>query len=179
MVTRGELTLQVPHRRHRRSFLAAAVEFEAEGSHAYSSFRSTTLESLRTDFGEYVDQLHDMEHPTKPLADGWVPMTERWMLVGGLLVGRISIRHELNDWLREVGGHIGYAVRPSARRNGYATQALAQALPIAAALGIESVLVTCDVDNVGSRRTIESNGGMLENIANGKRRYWIPTGRTA
>ena len=94
---------------------------------------------------------------------------------GPQVVGRISLRHELTAWLLEVGGHIGYAVRPSARRRGHATRALALMLPVAADHGLDRVLVTCDVDNVGSRRVIEANGGVLEDVRGTKRRYWVPT----
>jgi predicted acetyltransferase len=74
-----------------------------------------------------------------------------------------------------VGGHIGYAVRPTARRRGHATAALALMLPVAAERGIDPVLVTCDTDNVGSRRVIEANGGVLEDVRGQKMRYWIRT----
>jgi len=99
------------------------------------------------------------------------------------IVGRAAIRHELNDFLLRVGGHIGYAVVPEFRRRGYATTILRRSLEIARQrLGISPVLVTCDDDNVGSIRTIEKNGGVLENIVTGpdlekpKRRYWIYSG---
>jgi predicted acetyltransferase len=82
-------------------------------------------------------------------------------------------RHGLNDYLFEQGGHIGYSVRPSARRRGFAGDALRDALPIARELGISRVLITCDETNVGSRRTIEKNGGIYEDSRKGKRRYWI------
>jgi len=70
-------------------------------------------------------------------------------------------------------GHIGYSVRPSARRRGFAGDALRDALPIALSLGIQRVLITCDEGNVGSRRTTEKNGGVYEDSRKGKRRYWI------
>ena len=85
------------------------------------------------------------------------------------------MRHELTPPLLEVAGHIGYCVRPSARRKGYATQMLAQSLPIAAGLGIDPALVTCDVDNTGSRKAIEAAGGELEDERHGKLRFWVPT----
>lgn len=95
----------------------------------------------------------------------------------GCIVGMIAIRHRLNDYLLRFGGHIGYGVRPSQRRKGYAARMLALALEKCRELGIGRALVTCDDDNVGSARTIEKNGGVLENKVEeeGKliRRYWI------
>jgi predicted acetyltransferase len=96
----------------------------------------------------------------------------------GQVVGRLSIRHELNDYLAQFGGHIGYAVRPGFRRRGYATAILRQSLVIASGLGLERVLVTCDADNLGSAKVIESCGGALENVVLGdgsvpKSRYWV------
>jgi len=81
----------------------------------------------------------------------------------------------LNRVLREIGGHIGYGVRPAARRCGHATRMLAEALPFAASLGIDPALVTCDTDNEGSCRVIEACGGKLEDERHGKLRYWVPT----
>lgn len=105
---------------------------------------------------------------------------------GSRIVGRATIRHELNLFLRRVGGHIGYVVVPEFRRRGYATEILRQAIDIAnRRFGISHVLVTCDDDNVGSIRTIEKNGGVLEDVVTGpdvkkpKRRYWIDATRRA
>ena len=92
------------------------------------------------------------------------------------VVGFLNLRHVLNDFLLEEGGHIGYSIRPAARRRGHASAALALAVAAAARLGIDRVLVTCEEDNDASRRTIEANGGVLEDVRNGKRRYWIATG---
>jgi predicted acetyltransferase len=89
--------------------------------------------------------------------------------------GRVAVRHCLNDWLLQVAGHIGYDVRSSAHRNGHATKMLAEALPVARRLGITSALVTCDLDNVASRRVIERNGGVFEDQREGKWRFWVPT----
>jgi predicted acetyltransferase len=81
----------------------------------------------------------------------------------------------LTPALLEGGGHIGYDVRPSARRRGHATAMLCAALPLARGLGIESALVTCDVTNVASRKVIEAAGGILEDQRGGKLRFWLPT----
>jgi RimJ/RimL family protein N-acetyltransferase len=74
-------------------------------------------------------------------------------------------------------GHIGYSVRPTARGRGLATWALGAVLPRARRLGLGRVLLTCDEHNVASSRTIENNGGVLEDVRDTalgrKRRYWI------
>jgi predicted acetyltransferase len=98
--------------------------------------------------------------------------------VGGQIVGRTSIRHELNEFLARFGGHIGYGVLDAHRRRGHATEILRQSLVIARARGVDRVLVTCDDDNVGSATVIERCGGVFESVVEGLdgipiRRYWI------
>ncbi len=82
------------------------------------------------------------------------------------------MRHHLNELLLAEGGHVGFSVRPSRRREGHATRALQLGLDHIAGLGVERVLVTCDDANEGSRRTIEAAGGVLEDVRP-LRRYWI------
>ncbi len=91
------------------------------------------------------------------------------------VIGFLAIRHTLNDFLLEIGGHIGFSVRPARRGEGHASRALALALDRAAELGVERALVTCDLDNEPSRRTIVRNGGVFEDERKGKKRYWIDT----
>ena len=111
--------------------------------------------------------------------EGKVPASFFLAEVDGSLVGRVSIRHELNEWLLGFGGHVGYGVRPAHRRRGYAAEILRQALEVTDSLGIERVLVTCDDDNVGSSTVIERFGGVLDpkwpttDDVRPKRRYWI------
>lgn len=127
-------------------------------------------------WAEYVELL-DNEHRGIDLPEGRVPATFMVADVDGEIVGRTSIRHELNDFLLHVGGHIGYGVRPGFRRRGYATEILKQSLAFIRDLGVKQVLVTCDDDNVGSIAVIESQGGILENKVpfegTLRRRYWI------
>ena len=113
------------------------------------------------------------------LPEGFVPETFLLAFVDGELVGRVSVRHTLNDFLLQVGGHIGYGIQPGFRRRGYATEILRQALAIVRGLGVDEALVTCDDDNLASARTIEHCGGVLDSLvasptgSPAKRRYWI------
>lgn len=93
------------------------------------------------------------------------------------IVGMINIRHTLNDYLLQFGGHIGYSVRKSERRKGYAKEMLRLALVKCKELGIDKVLITCNKDNIASAKTITGNGGVLENEVQEQdritQRYWI------
>lgn len=127
------------------------------------------------EFARMVELIRTEAEPETELPAGIVHQTVLWFVEGVEWLGRLSIRHDLTPALTEIGGHIGYYVRPSARRHGYATQMLTQSLPIAAALGIDPALVTCDTDNVASRKVIEAAGGELEDERHGKLRFWVPT----
>lgn len=127
------------------------------------------------EFAAYVDRLRSQALEDSPRPDGHVPSTTPWWIQDDDYLGCLAIRHRLTPYLREIGGHIGYSVRPTARRRGHATAMLHAALPVANHLDIESALVTCDVDNVASRKVIESNGGALEDQRSGKLRFWVPT----
>jgi len=113
------------------------------------------------------------------LPEGFVPNSFLVGVVGERIVGRLSLRHELNEDLKAYNGHIGYAVIHSERRKGYATDMLKQSLVLCRELGIHRVLISCDTDNLASRRVIEKQGGVLERITElpelevQKRVYWI------
>lgn len=111
---------------------------------------------------------------------GMIPSTQLLAFnEAGELVGMLALRHSLNENLAQCGGHIGYSVRKSQRKKGYASQMLAASLPLAQALGLERVLVTCHKWNTASAKVILKNGGILENEVisptDGEiiRRYWI------
>lgn len=136
------------------------------------------LETAKSDFQKFVRELNERAEG-KHMPEGYVPDSVFWLVDNGEYIGRISIRHYLNDHLKEVGGHIGYDIRPSKRQQGYGGKILALALPKVRELGITDVLITCDATNVGSRKIIEKNGGVLENQvpnpAGGpdKVRFWV------
>lgn len=129
-------------------------------------------------FAEYLDAL-EATRLGRDLPAGRVPATFLAAVVGDDVVGRVSIRHELNEDLARVGGHIGYAVRPQHRRRGYGTAILRRSLPIVAGLGVQRALVTCDDTNVASARTIERCHGTLQDVVDAagtpRRRYWLRT----
>ena len=117
-----------------------------------------------------ADSLEDSPRPP-----GYVPCTTWWWTDDDRYLGRIALRHRLTPFLLEVGGHVGYDVRPSARRHGHATAMLRAVLPQVRAHGIDRALMTCDHDNLGSRKVIEANGGRLEDRRGVKLRFWVPT----
>lgn len=134
-----------------------------------------------TDDTEWADFLEDCTHRRhgSDLPAGRVPASYLVAVSGDTIVGRSSIRHQLNDNLLAVGGHIGYCVLPEFRRRGIATEILRQSLIVARAAGIDRALLTCDADNAGSRMVIERCGGVLDpdwpqtETTPPKRRYWI------
>ena len=126
------------------------------------------------DFAYYCDNLE-----VKDTIGGLVPDSTFFCLdeERDLIVGAVNIRHYLNEELLLNGGHIGDGVRPSERRKGIATQMIALALDECRKLGIKKVLMVCDKGNVGSAKSIQNNGGILENEikVDGvvEQRYWI------
>ncbi|TSC58608.1 MAG: Acetyltransferase [Candidatus Peregrinibacteria bacterium Greene0416_19] len=96
------------------------------------------------------------------LPRGWIPATTYWLVDEGAFIGETTIRHELTEHLRNVGGQIGYWIRPVKRHQGYGRQILRLALQKAKELRLEKIIITCDATNIGSRKIIESNGGVFE-----------------
>jgi predicted acetyltransferase len=168
-----------PDVRLRASWAAAVAEFGNEHMHGSGLWDLERIDVTEAGCKALVEHLLAQADPATVLPDNLVHCTYFWIVDGAEedseFVGYLALRHSLTPWLLEEGGHIGYAVRPSRRREGHASRALMLALGEAARLGLEQVLVTCDEDNLGSRRTIEIAGGRYEDTRNGKRRYWIDT----
>jgi predicted acetyltransferase len=184
--------LVTPAVRYRDSFLAGAAEVLAEGrlDSTYSVCLGYNLKALESRFDHFVRDLVDLGRPSWGSNGRYVDRV-LWLVDGEEYLGQSSIRPELcTEYLITYGGHIGYSIRPSRRRCGYGRQLLAMTLEAARGMGLKRILVTCDSDNLSSRKVIESNGGIFEQAmkmpprafhAEGrrpqagieKRRYWI------
>jgi predicted acetyltransferase len=128
-------------------------------------------------FATWVHQRVRLTHPAGQPCPEEQHGSPRWIVEDGQILGGFALRHKFDD----LRGHIGYGVRPSARRRGLASWALGEMLGEARALGLDRVLVVCAVDNVASARTVEHNGGVLEGIRDAghgpTKRYWIALDR--
>lgn len=162
-----------PDVRYEASYRAAMREYTAEG-------RADEGEALEVhpSFASFVEELRDHARG-RALPPGWVASDDYWLVDGTIYLGRVQIRHELTAALRRYGGHVGYSIRPRARRQGHGTTALRLALRVCRDLGLGRILITCDEPNVASRRIIEANGGVLEDVIqlegrpSRTLRYWI------
>lgn len=169
----GQLRLVTPDPVWHASWAAAMQEFGDEVPPG-SGLLEPLADLSEQGCAQYAAWLRRGEH-TPPRPD-WVTCSYSWVVAEDEVVGFVSLRHELNDWLLDQGGHIGYAIRPSRRRRGYASAALGMALDQARSRGLTRVLVVCEEDNIASRRTIEGRGGAYQDSRSGKRRYWIELG---
>lgn len=176
-----EIILERPNIKHKEqaiNFIEEVEKFEPNERIRYSGFSS--LQDYKEN---YEDWLEKIEVCTKKetLPEGRV-MADVFFSVrksDNKIVGIIDIRHALNDYLYNYGGHIGYSVIPSERRKGYAYKQLLLGLEYCKSIGINRVLITCLDYNIGSSKTIEKAGGELENIVKNEeknetfKRYWI------
>lgn len=170
--------LERPSAARRDEFLEVAREWRASGEDRYGP--------ALHDFGEWLARVERYTVQAN-CPRGFVSGDHYWLVdEPGRILGGVRLRHRLAPHLEVEGGHIGYDVRPSARRKGVGTRLLALALEKARERGLERVLVTCDEDNTASARIIEKNGGVETTTTvserSGKvvRRFWIhlasPTG---
>ncbi|HDR4708809.1 TPA: GNAT family N-acetyltransferase [Bacillus paranthracis] len=131
-----------------------------------------------SNFPAMVQELLDA-HNGVNLPQSWVPDSTYWLVTdNNRIVGAVNIRHSLTEHLFNAGGHIGYGIRPSERRKGYATKLLELSLEKTKKLNITRALVVCDEVNTASEKTILHNGGVrdddfIEEDGNVVRRFWI------
>ena len=166
------MKLVEPTEKYKKSYLEALEEFRAEGSSEGADF-----DLKGKNFAEMTRKYRENEKG-KMLPPGFVPFSEFWLVKGSKFIGRLSLRHQLNDSLLRLGGHIGYAIRPNERKKGYGTKMLKLGLVEAKKMGIKRVLVTCKSWNTASRKVIESNGGIFQDeveLENDvwEQRFWI------
>lgn len=147
------MQLSLPDSKFKNSFIEAHQELQLEGRAV-----GLNLSKLEIDFDSYVQLLINFSKGVS-LPEGYVPCTEFWIIEADEYVGRITLRHYLNPSLEKRGGHIGYEIRPTARLKGYGKKALSLILPIAKKMNLNEVLITCDDDNQGSIKIIESSHG--------------------
>ncbi len=167
------LFLTEPALEYRERYLEALREIQGEGLRLFEDLRS-----ISADFAAFIQRLQDEKNRAKIALDR-VPAFTFWLIDKREFIGWLSLRHELNEYLFKIAGHIGYMIRPSKRRRGYGNEILRLGLLEAKKLGLRRVLLTCDEDNTGSKKIIELNGGRFENMVEvqdssvKKIRYWI------
>lgn len=169
--------LILPTLRLRDSWLDARDEWGRAEGQPGSGLRADDDVDTEAGFSAWIGRLADEGNVALPRAEGRVHADYWWITEQQRYLGCITPRHALTDFLLRAGGHVGYAVRPSARGCGLAAWALRMILPRAQDLGIDRLLVTCDDSNAASARTIEKAGGVLEDVRQTElgltRRYWI------
>jgi predicted acetyltransferase len=175
------IKLVLPSTDYKESYIAVAKDFIAEENPNATNYKQLSISELEENFADYVDKLHAQSRGER-LPKGYVPATEYWIIKDNKYIGRVNIRHELNDHLENYGGHIGYNLVRWERGKGFGTDALRLALPKAKELGLTRVLITCDENNIASRRVIEKNGGIYKDKRQEspdkpvKLRYWLDLG---
>jgi predicted acetyltransferase len=173
------LFLVEPQERYKEGFKKMVNEYRVQGEEEYFEMYREALK----DFRGYVLKLNDNAKGIGVL-EGWVPSYTYWLTnKEDEILGVVRIRTSLdNEFVRKFAGHIGYDIAPLSRRKGYGNNLLKLALQKAAMINLDRVLITCDVDNIGSKRIIESNGGIFESEIFKEeknkqlRRYWIALG---
>ena len=166
--------LILPSEDHEQSYINMMVEWEKTGEYIYPG-------AIRSNGMNYSQWLTKVKSYTdKETCPSHLVPSDTYFLINdyGKIFGAISIRHYLNENLLSTGGHIGYGIRPTERRKGYAKTMLKMALERCIKLNIRRVLITCDKINIASAKTILANGGILENEVveddgNVVQRYWI------
>lgn len=171
-----EFKLVTPAKEYEKS----AFEYIREFLEYNSEINGTGGLNRYDNYDEWLQKLErDLYIPNIP--EGSVPANTYFFVrtADNKIIGMINIRHKLNDFLLNEGGHIGYSIRPLERKKGYGTLMLKLGLEKCRELKLNKVLVTCDKENLGSAKVIQNNNGILENEAYSEtfsavvQRYWI------
>lgn len=154
--------LILPSPEYKDSFIAAVREFQAENNSRAQSYQVLDMDLLQSDFDSYLQQLENKRQGIG-LPEGYVAATNFWLVDNGEYIGKLDIRHQYTDYLHQIGGIIGYDIRPSQRGHGYGKLLLKLGLEQARQMDFDELIITCDVDNLASRKVMEANGGQLVN----------------
>ncbi|MDV3426204.1 MAG: GNAT family N-acetyltransferase [Bacillota bacterium] len=163
-----------------KEYEKSAFEYIREFLDYNSEINGTGGLNRYDNYDEWLQKLErDLDIPNIP--EGRVPANTYFFVrtADNKIVGMINIRHKLNDFLFNEGGHIGYSIRPLERKKGYGTMMLKLGLKKCRELKLKKVLITCDKENIGSAKVIQNNNGILENESYSQtfsavvQRYWI------
>lgn len=150
-----DLFLSIPSKEYQKSFKDYVLSYKKAADDFYFNFYKKGLEN----FNEY---LKDLQNYSKgiDLPKGEVITSTFWLIDNNEIVGIVRVRHE-DVW---TDGNIGYDISPCYRKKGYGTQILKFALVQADKIGIKEAIVTCNTDNMYSKKIIEKNNGKLIEI---------------
>lgn len=150
------MQLILPTFQYKSTFLQGLFEYQQEGRYLEYPYNF-----VQQHFDLFLTILHNKAKGIN-LPVGHSPEHFFWLIDAGEFIGITSIRTVATDWVTHEGGHIGYSIRPSKRNKGYGKNILRLVLPKAKEFGFEKVLITCDENNIGSKKIIETNGGVFE-----------------
>jgi predicted acetyltransferase len=165
--------LTEPNIKYQETFMSGLHEFHQEGR-----MLQYNLRLIGQDFERFLYHLKTQQDRAK-LAPYVIPQSHFWLIDNNEFIGILSLRRGLDETFIRISGHVGYQIRPSKRQRGYGKELLRLGLQKAKELGFTRILLTCDEDNIASKKVIESNGGKFENaiVVDGalvkKLRYWI------
>ncbi len=168
------IKLTRPSLQYKDTFINGLKEYQAEGG-----FPTVDAEERRTNFAEYVERLAQEFKDGRNEGEEKSHMEHLWLVDGDRYIGTVLLRHQLDSSSRNIGGNISYEIRPTERRKGYGTEILKLSLLEAKEIGLEKVLLTCDEDNIASKKIILKNGGVEDEpyFEGGMRvkklRFWI------
>ena len=154
------------------------IDFYQEWKESGEEMIPFVIKKSPVNFQSMLDYLSDCEKGIEP-PESWIPESSTyWLIDNNEMVGVVNIRHRLTEALFKTGGHIGYGIRPSKRRKGYATQILSLALEKSKELNFDKVLLVCNSTNDASKKVILNNGGIsakdfIDEQNNILKRYWI------
>jgi predicted acetyltransferase len=114
---------------------------------------------------DYEEKIKELDNASNGILENpsFVPYTCYVFIIENKIVGVGSVRHYLNEYLEKFGGHIGYSIRPTERKKGYGSKALELLINQAKEMNIEKILITCNINNIGSKKVIENNNGKFIN----------------